>query len=135
MVRGEKMEDKPMSELAAAKAIIWIARIWSLASIGFVLLFLFGAGLNGHGASPTQAEWIGLAFFPGGVCLGLVIAWFRRRLGGAIAIVSLMAFYLWSLLERGRFPGGPYFVLVAGPGFLFLLSSFVSWPRQKMRPA
>jgi hypothetical protein len=135
MVRSEKMEDKPMSELATSKAIIWIARIWSLASIGFVLLFLFGSGLSGHGAKLTPAEWVGLAFFPSGVCLGLVIAWFRPRLGGAIATVCLIAFYLWSLWERGRLPGGPYFVLVAVPGFLFLLSTFVSWPRQKMRPA
>jgi hypothetical protein len=104
-------------------------------SLGFVLLFVIGELLNGNGARPTRLEWIGLALWPGGVCLGLVIAWFRARLGGAIATVCLIAFYLWSLLERGRFPGGPYFVLVAVPGFLFLLSSFMSWPQQKTRPA
>lgn len=124
-----------MNKPSESRAIIWIARIWSLASLGFVLLFLFGEGLSGHGARPTLAEWTGLALWPGGVVLGLAVAWFRARLGGAIAITSLIAFYLWSLLDHGRFPGGPYFVLVAVSGFLFLLSSFVSWPRQKMRPA
>lgn len=124
-----------MDEGTVSRAIIWIARIWSLASVGFVLLFLVGDGLNGQGGKPTGAEWIGLAFWPGGVCFGLIIAWFRLRLGGAIAIASLIAFYFWSLFDRGRFPGGPYFVLVAAPGFLFLLSSFMPWPRQKMRHA
>jgi hypothetical protein len=124
-----------MREAPVSRAMMWIARIWSLVSLGFVLLFIIADLLNGNGARPTQSEWFGLALWPGGVCLGLVIAWFRARLGGAIATVCLIAFYLWSLLERGRFPGGPYFVLVAAPGFLFLLSSLTSWPQQKARPA
>ena len=124
-----------MDQGTVSRAIIWIARIWSLASLSFVLLFLFGEGLSGDGARPTLTEWIGLAFWPGGVGLGLAIAWFRARLGGAVAIASLFAFYVWSFLDRGRFPMGPYFVLVAAPGFLFLLASFMSWPRQKMRHA
>jgi hypothetical protein len=124
-----------MSESPRSTAVMWIARIWSVVSLGFVLLFVISELLNGNGARPTRLEWIGLTLWPGGVCLGLVIAWFRARLGGAIATVCLIAFYLWSLLERGRFPGGPYFVLVAVPGFLFLLSSFMSWPQQKTRPA
>ena len=101
----------------------------------FVLVFLFGEGLSGHGPRPTAEEWVGLALWPGGVCVGLLVAWFRKRLGGAVATVSLIAFYVWNLLERGRFPGGPYFVLVAAPGILFLLSSLLSRPRQEMRPA
>jgi len=92
-----------MSKSPESKAIIWVARIWSLVSFGFVLLFLFGEGLNGHGARPTQGEWIGLALWPGGVVLGLAIAWFRAKLGGVIAIASLIAFYLWSLWDRGGF--------------------------------
>lgn len=124
-----------MSESPRSTVVMWIARIWSVVSLGFVLLFVIGDLLNGNGARPTRLEWIGLALWPVGVCLGLVIAWFRARLGGAIATVCLIAFYLWSLLERGRFPGGPYFVLVAVPGFLFLLLSFMSWPQQKTRPA
>lgn len=125
-----------MSETAESKAIIWLARIWSLASLGFVILFLLGDGLSGQGGKPTLTEWIGLALWPGAVGLGLVIAWFRAGLGGAIATASLIAFYFWGLLERGRFPKGPYFVLVAAPGILFLLSSLLSRlrPWQKMRP-
>ena len=124
-----------MSEAPGSRAMTWIARIWSLVSLGFVLLFVFAELLNGNGARPTRSEWIGLALWPGGVCLGLVIAWFRARIGGAITAVCLIAFYLWFWLERGSFPGGPYFVLVAVPGFLFLLSSLMSWPQQKTLPA
>ena len=124
-----------MSEMPGAKALSWVARIWSLASILFVLAFLFGAGLSVHGVWPTAAEWIGLALWPGGVAVGLVVAWFRKGLGGAIAIGSLIAFYVWNLLERGTFPRGPYFILIASPGILFLLSSLLSRPRRQMRPA
>lgn len=122
-----------MSETPESRALTWVARIWSLASIVFVLIFLFGEGLSRHGAMPTATEWIGLALWPGGVAVGLVVAWFRKGLGGAIAIGSLIAFYVWNLLERGTFARGPYFLLVAAPGILFLLSSLLSRPRQQMR--
>ena len=124
-----------MRETLASRALIWIARIWSLAAIAFVLVFLFGEGLSGGGVRPTAAEWIGLALWPGGVGIGLAVAWFRKGLGGAIALGSLIGFYVWNLLERGRFPRGPYFFLVAAPGILFLLLSLLSRPPQETRPA
>jgi hypothetical protein len=133
-MRKKDGEDKTMSETAGSRALTWVARIWSLASIVFVLVFVFGELLSGHGAMPTTTEWFVLALWPGGVALGLVVAWFRKGLGGVIAIGSLTAFYVWNLLERGRLPRGPYFLLVAAPGVLFLLSSFLSRPRQQMRP-
>jgi|SRR5688500_8233938 len=124
-----------MSETQEPKALTWIARIWSVAGIGFVLIFVFGEVFNGQGVRPTPEEWVGLALWPGGVGVGLFLAWFRKGLGGAIAIASLIAFYLWNLLERGKIPGGPYFVLVAAPGVLFVLSSLLSRPRHQMRSA
>ena len=101
----------------------WIARIWSILSIGFVLFMFVGAGLN-EGvdlARFSARDVIGLAFFPLGVCVGLVLAWRRERLGGLITVGSLVAFYLAMLISDGRFPRGPYFALVAAPGLLFLL--------------
>lgn len=124
-----------MSEALASRALSWVARSWSLASIAFVLVFIFGEVLSGHGARPTPTEWIGLALWPGGVVLGLVVAWFRKGLGGTITLGSLIAFYAWHLLERGRFPGGPYFLLVAAPGILSMLSSLFLRPRHQIRPA
>jgi hypothetical protein len=118
-----------------SRTITWIARIWSLASIGFVLLFVVADALDPNSPGPTRSDWIGLSLWPGGVVLGLVLGWLRTGLGGAIATGSLIGFYLWHLLERGTFPGGPYFVLVAVPGILFLLASLLSWPHERMRPA
>lgn len=124
-----------MSRTSGSGALTFVARIWSLASIAFVLVFLFGEGLSVNGRGPTAVEWVALAFWPGGVLLGLIVAWFRKGLGGAIATGSLLAFYVWLFVERGAFPGGPYFLLVAAPGFLFLLSSLLSRPSQQMRHA
>jgi hypothetical protein len=124
-----------MNEAQTSKVLNWIGRIWSLAGIAFVLVFLFGEALNGHGGRPTAAEWIGLALWPGGVGLGLVVAWFRKGLGGAIATGSLIGFYFWNVLDHGTFPRGPYFLLVAAPGLLFLLSSLLSRPPQQIGPA
>jgi hypothetical protein len=124
-----------MNETRESKVMALIARIWCIASIVFVLAFVVGEALNGNGTTPTPIEWIALALFPGGVVVGLAIAWFRKGLGGGITIASLIGFYLWLFLERGRFPGGPYFALVAAPGFLFVLSSLLSRPRRLMRSA
>jgi len=124
-----------MNDMLASKVLNWIARIWSLVGISFVLLFIFGELAGGHSVRPTAKEWIGLTLWPVGVGAGLAIAWFRKGLGGVVSISSLIAFYLWNFLESGRFPRGPYFVLVAAPGVLFLLSSLLSRRRQQMRPA
>ena len=111
--------------------IRWIARIWSILSIGFILVMFVGAGLS-EGvdlARFSTRDVIGLAFFPLGVCVGLVLAWRRERLGGLIAVGSLMAFYLVMYLWDRRFPRGPFFALVAAPGLLFALCSVLGSPR------
>jgi len=106
----------------------WTGRVWSLASLAFLLTFilghLFGNGDNGEPA-PNGQEWIGLAFFPVGVLLGLVVAWWKEAIGGGVAVGSLAAFYLWHLSVSGDFPGGPYFALIAAPGAVFLLSAWL----------
>ena len=98
-----------------------IARIWSLLSIGFVLAIFIGETLSESSPMPTAQEWVGLMFFPIGIVIGLIAAWWWEGIGGAVSILSLIAFYLWDFLRRGDLPGGPYFLLVAAPGFLFLL--------------
>jgi hypothetical protein len=91
------------------------AKIWSILSIGFVLLFVIGEGLSGEGPMPTASEWVGLAFFPIGVVVGLALAWWREGIGGALAVLSLIAFYVWDLVRSGDLPGGPFFLLVVAP--------------------
>jgi len=117
------MNDSTARPDRAALAIRWIARIWSIASVGFILLMLAGEILSPHAPPPTALrDLLGLFFFPLGTCLGMILAWRWEGLGGAITVGSLLAFYVMSYIVDGRFPRGPYFLLVAAPGFLFLLS-------------
>ena len=105
----------------AGLAFRWVARVWSIATIVLVLLFLFGEPFN-----PRGAEWLGLLLFPLGVCAGMVVAWWSEGLGGAITVVSLAAFYGLHFATAGRFPGGWAFLAFAAPGFLFVLS-WLAW--------
>jgi hypothetical protein len=111
----------------------WTARVWSILSIVFVLVFAVGEGMAGGGPRPGFQEWVGLAFFPIGVGVGLVVAWFREELGGLLALGCLIAFYVWNLLRSGHWPRGPYGFLVAAPGLLFLMAGFLSH-RNAIRP-
>jgi hypothetical protein len=61
--------------------------------------------------------------------LGFVIAWRRERLGGLVTVCSLAAFYIWMTARDGHLPPGPYFLLFAAPGFLFLASSLLRTQR------
>ena len=97
----------------------WVARIWSLVSLGFVLLLFIGEGFNP--VNLTLQEWLLSLFFPLGVCLGLILAWRWERLGGAITVLSFLAFYATHFVIRQQWPGGPFFVLLAAPGLLFLI--------------
>jgi hypothetical protein len=98
----------------------WIARVWSILSIGMLVLFVFGEGFE---AKPSSAELVGLMFFPLGVIMGMILGWWREMLGGLVAVGSLAAFYLWNFLQSGCLPLGPWFLLVVMPGFLFLISA------------
>jgi hypothetical protein len=55
-----------------------------------------------------------------GILIGLILSWFKEGVGGAITTTSLVLFYFifWA---TGRTPTGPYFILIAAPGFLFLI--------------
>jgi len=105
---------------APVRTIRWIARILALACVGLVLAFLVGEGFRPSLIQP--GEWLGLVFFPIGICVGMILAWWKEGLGGAITVGSLAAFYLVSLATAGTFPGGWAFLLFAVPGFLFLAS-------------
>ena len=117
------MSDSGAKPPMPVRAIRWTARVWSIASLGFVLLMAVGELLHPHAAAPaTVRDLVGLLLFPGGVCVGMVLAWRWEGLGGGVTVGSLLAFYAWLRILDGRFPRGPYFALVAAPGVLFLLS-------------
>ncbi len=109
----------------------WTARILSLLSVAFVLLFLFGEGFMVDGAWPTTIEWIGLLFFPFGLIFGLLIAWRNEFFGALLAAGSVIAFYGWNFMISGDWPRGPYFLLLALPALLFLIVAW--WKASKGR--
>lgn len=106
------------------KAVRLIARILSVLSIGMILLIFMGEVVFPHSEAVFGVrEIIALSFFPFGVIAGLILAWRRELLGGLVSIGSMAAFYLTLYLFDGRFPRGPFFLLLASPGILFMLAS------------
>jgi hypothetical protein len=101
-----------------------VARILSILFIGFILLLLIGEVLFPHAEAVFQVrDIIAMIFFPTGVVVGLILAWRKELLGGSVAVGSLAAFYMTLFLFDGRFPRGPFFLLLASPGILFVLAS------------
>jgi hypothetical protein len=111
------------------KCLRWTARVLSLLSIGIVLLFAFGEGLNL--LHFTVHELVLFVFFPVGVCLGMAVAWRWEGLGGGITVASLAAFYLVHRLSSSGFPRGFALLAMTAPGFLFLLCWV--WTRSRTR--
>ena len=101
----------------------WIARAGSILSILLLLLFLFGEEF--HLAKITLKEWVGLIFFPVGVVVGMIVAWWKEGVGAGITMASLLAFYIVYGFLFGDHLGG-WFILFAVPSFLFLLSWILS---------
>ena len=117
----------------AAQFLRWTARLLSFLSIAFVLLIFIGELL--HPTAPpifSLRDIIAMLFFPFGVCHGLLLAWRREFTGGIVSLTSLAGFYLTLFAFDQRFPRGPYFLLVAMPGFFFLTAWYLS--RQKPAP-
>jgi hypothetical protein len=90
-----------------------LARLWVVLSLAFLVWMLFG----GAEATPEGNQWLGLLFFPIGVAAGLILTFWRERLGGALALLSLGAFYL----QREGDVAGPWPALIAAPALLFLI--------------
>lgn len=98
--------------------LLWLARIWSLLSIGFLLFMIIGHLLGGDfGSFNDNTERLMFLFFPIGVIVGLGLAWWKSWLGGLVTIGSLLAFRLiGNEIDFNFWIDG-----IAAPGFLFLL--------------
>lgn len=94
----------------------WVARLGSIASLGMLAMFAFG-----EQGRPSPSEWFGIALFPIGVSVGMLLGWWREWLGGLVTLLSLAAFYGWMFVFRNGIPIGPYFVMFSIPGLLFLV--------------
>ena len=113
---------KPRPSCPAPLLILrWLARIASLASIAMLALFATSGG-----NFPTAGEWLLIAFFPVGVAVGMIVAWWREITGGIITLLSLAAFYVTLLISSGHVPTTPWFVVFASPGVLLLLCGLLA---------
>lgn len=115
-----------MTTTSVAFIARWVARAWSVLNVLIVFLFAIGESLRPIGPAPAIQEWIGLALWPVGVAVGLLLAWLRELLGGILTLGCLLAFYIWTLLRSGHLPQGPFFLLIAAPAFVFLLAGTLS---------
>ena len=114
------MENRTEKQHIFTVIVLWIARILSLISLGVVLLFIVGEGFNPMKLKPT--EWLGFLFFPIGISVGMILAWWKKGIGGSITVGSLIMFYIVHVVTSGRFPQGWAWLVFASPGFLFLLN-------------
>ena len=107
-----------------------LARVGSIASITLLVLIFFGEG-SFRPSEISRNEWIGLAFFPLGVVIGMVIAWWKEGVGSVVTLGSLIGFYLvYGYLMRNHI-GGWWFFIFASPGFLFLVHWFLNSAGQR----
>jgi len=109
-----------------------VAKIWSILVIAFLLFMFVGEVVYPHGGEGFVdiTEIIAMIFFPFGIVGGMVISWKWERIGAIMTIISLFIFYILILIPRTALRGIPMSLLIAGPGFLFLISSFLS-PKEK----
>lgn len=119
--KGNHMNDSTGRPSRLTRTIRWLARGWSIASIGLVALIFLGEILFPHAeASFRLRDVILFILFPIGTLAGMILAWRWELLGGALTVGSMVGFYAALAVMDGRFPRGPYFLLIAAPGFLFL---------------
>ena len=87
-----------------------------------ILLFLFGEEFNP--GKIAAREGVGLFFFPFGIVVGMIIAWWHEGIGGTISVISLLGFYfIYGLFMNNRVWQGGWFIVFTIPGILF----FIYW--------
>jgi hypothetical protein len=96
------------------------AKILSLFSLGFVLIFFVGNFFGPHRSFPNFYEFLQMLLFPVGVITGLFISWRHTLIGSIISIVSLFSFYVVEYIIKSRIIQGPFFILLCLPAFVFL---------------
>jgi hypothetical protein len=127
--RGSRPDREGYKEaLMFSKRIDWdvplavvelLARIGSVASITLLVLLFQGEAFNPSEIAPR--EWVGLFFFPIGVVVGMIVAWWKEGLGASVTLLSLLGFYfIYGYLLRYHLAGWA-FVVFASPGLLFFL--------------
>lgn len=104
-----------MNAILLARFLRWTGRITSVVVLAFVLL-----SATEPAARPSFREAVALVFFPGIVCTGLLIGWWREGLGAVIATGGLLGFYGWSAASGAHFARGPWFLVCWAPTLFFV---------------
>ncbi len=111
-----------VNESRTINIIRWTARIASAITAFLILVFFIGDGLS-EGFQPLlhltlRETLMMISFFA--VWLGLILGWKRELTGGLLTVCGLVVFYILDYLFSGSFPRGPFFLIFASPGFLYL---------------
>lgn len=99
----------------------WTARLAALAVGATLLVILFASRER-----PKGSEWLGVAFFPIGVALSLLLGLWRELLGGVLALLSLATFYIIFIVVGKTLPQGPYFAILSSPALLQITSALLA---------
>ena len=115
------MDDNSRSWIRATR---WIARIWSLGPILFVLAEILFPHAE-EGVPVRWTDWLALSLAFVSV-IGLALAWRWERLGGWVSVVALAIFLVLFLITVERyFPAVLIFLVGIGvPAALFLISAY-----------
>jgi hypothetical protein len=108
----------------------WLARIFSLLPITFVIVTIVHEGSNPIGIIRSTGGLF--LFFPIGVSVGFLRAWRWELIGSVVSLANMALFYVMHHVQRGRYPGGPWFLVFLLPAMLFLASW--TWRRLARRP-
>jgi hypothetical protein len=114
----DHVQEDSMTREREVKTLRWVARVWSIASVGLLCAFLLGEGLP-----PLTVKAM---LFPFGVMLGLILAWWSERIGGFAAALSIVLFYVLEYVDHGRLPKGYAFMLISAPSVIFLCCGYLS---------
>jgi hypothetical protein len=82
-------------------------------------------GLESESMNFQQVSMI--LFFPVGIIIGLITAWWSEGIGGGIVLLSLIGFYISSYVYYGVFPEGSHYIEMSSPGILFIFYSIATY--------
>jgi hypothetical protein len=102
------------------------ARVLTAVLVGVVLVIFVGVTLDG-GFNPLKLKGVEplqmILFWT--ACIGMVVAWRRPVIGGALSLGGMILFFAVEFAVRGAPPGGLLLYLMLLPGILFLVDGFI----------
>ena len=119
----------PRFNLRFVSILRWIGRIWGLGLLALAIIMIVTPDPYAR-ADINFAEYLPPAFLVGGAVVGSLVAWRWEALGGVIVIGGWVAAIFWDHVVYDRWLPARVMAMtglfVATPGFLFLLSWFLS---------